>query len=255
MGTQSKTNFKDNDTHLIVLEQNSGQHIGHMSSMDSYSGTGTATLGAPRCFWGTGVTSGDDSCHLINRVIEGTNLFSHAVRDESSFYSLTDGGYCSFDASPTILKAPGHAASFQSRIIYNSPGNTGEIAGFVFGSVIANGNVDQVFGFRIRDVQIISPGSADLMAGIWIDPLSGATANYGIFVANNDSYLGGNLQINGTLNGVNNLIASGKVRATGGLGVGNSVAASTLGAVIKKMQVFDAAGSPIGYVPVYDAIT
>lgn len=49
--------------------------------------------------------------------------------------------------------------------------------------------------------------------------------------------------------------ATGKVLATGGIGVGNSAAASTPGSVVKKIQVFDASGNSLGYVPVYDAIT
>lgn len=40
-----------------------------------------------------------------------------------------------------------------------------------------------------------------------------------------------------------------------GLGVGNSAAATALGSVVKKMQVFDASGVSLGYVPIYDAIT
>ena len=40
-----------------------------------------------------------------------------------------------------------------------------------------------------------------------------------------------------------------------GIGVGNSAAATTPGNVIKKIQVFNAAGTSIGYVAVYDAIT
>jgi hypothetical protein len=41
----------------------------------------------------------------------------------------------------------------------------------------------------------------------------------------------------------------------GGLGVGNAVAATTPGSVVKKMEVFDAAGASLGYVPIYSAIT
>jgi hypothetical protein len=40
-----------------------------------------------------------------------------------------------------------------------------------------------------------------------------------------------------------------------GIGVGNSAAATTPGTVVKKMQVFDASGTSLGYVPIYDAIT
>lgn len=48
---------------------------------------------------------------------------------------------------------------------------------------------------------------------------------------------------------------SGKIRALGGLGVGNSAAATTLGSVTKKIEVFDENGSSIGFLPVYDSIT
>jgi len=39
------------------------------------------------------------------------------------------------------------------------------------------------------------------------------------------------------------------------LGVNNSAAATSLGSVAKKMEVFDAAGASLGFVPIYDAIT
>lgn len=39
------------------------------------------------------------------------------------------------------------------------------------------------------------------------------------------------------------------------LGVGNSASASALGTCVKKIQIFDAAGTSLGYIPVYDAIT
>lgn len=48
---------------------------------------------------------------------------------------------------------------------------------------------------------------------------------------------------------------SAKVIATGGIGIGNSAAATTPGTVTKKMQVFDESGTSLGYVPIYDAIT
>lgn len=54
--------------------------------------------------------------------------------------------------------------------------------------------------------------------------------------------------------GILNLL-NGKLTATNGLGVGNSAAATVLGAVVKKMQIFDAAGASLGFIPIYDAIT
>lgn len=46
-----------------------------------------------------------------------------------------------------------------------------------------------------------------------------------------------------------------KLIATQGIGVGNSAVAATPGTVTRKMQVFDAAGASLGFVPIYDAIT
>lgn len=44
------------------------------------------------------------------------------------------------------------------------------------------------------------------------------------------------------------------LRITGNLGVGNSASATTPGNVVKKVQIFDAAGVSLGFIAVYDAI-
>ena len=49
--------------------------------------------------------------------------------------------------------------------------------------------------------------------------------------------------------------SAAKFCAAQGIGVGNSAAATTLGTVTRKAQVFNAAGASLGYVPIYDAIT
>jgi hypothetical protein len=49
--------------------------------------------------------------------------------------------------------------------------------------------------------------------------------------------------------------AAGLALAKGGFGCGNSLAATTLGAVVKKMEVFDMAGASLGFVPIYNTIT
>lgn len=51
------------------------------------------------------------------------------------------------------------------------------------------------------------------------------------------------------------LDTSGNMRLAGSLGVGNSAAGTVLGSVVKKIEVFDASGVSLGFVPVYDAIT
>lgn len=53
----------------------------------------------------------------------------------------------------------------------------------------------------------------------------------------------------------NKLKSDDMVIAALGIGVGNSAAATTPGTVTKKIEVFDASGVSLGFVPVYDAIT
>lgn len=40
-----------------------------------------------------------------------------------------------------------------------------------------------------------------------------------------------------------------------GIGVGNTAAATTLGSVTRRMEVFDAAGASLGFIPIYNSIT
>jgi hypothetical protein len=54
--------------------------------------------------------------------------------------------------------------------------------------------------------------------------------------------------------GVGLLKTDGRVVAASGLGVGNSVLATTPGSVTRKIQVFDGNGISLGYVAVYDEI-
>ncbi len=49
--------------------------------------------------------------------------------------------------------------------------------------------------------------------------------------------------------------ATGKVLTTAGIGVGNSAAATAVGVLSKKMEVFDASGASLGFVPIYTTIT
>lgn len=51
------------------------------------------------------------------------------------------------------------------------------------------------------------------------------------------------------------LTDGGNLRVTGDLGVGNSAAATTPGSVVKKIEIFDASGTSLGFIAVYDSIT
>jgi hypothetical protein len=59
----------------------------------------------------------------------------------------------------------------------------------------------------------------------------------------------------GTTGDVCVIQSGGKFLFPFGIGVGNSAAATTLGSVVKRVPVYDAAGSVLGYCPLYDAIT
>ncbi|MEJ3747626.1 right-handed parallel beta-helix repeat-containing protein [Actinomycetes bacterium KLBMP 9797] len=47
----------------------------------------------------------------------------------------------------------------------------------------------------------------------------------------------------------------GKLIAVGGIGVGNSVVATTPGSVVRKIEVFSSTGQSLGWIPVYNSIT
>lgn len=51
------------------------------------------------------------------------------------------------------------------------------------------------------------------------------------------------------------MLLNTKLLATAGIGVGNSAAATTPGSVVKKIEVFDTAGTSLGFIAVYSAIT
>lgn len=53
----------------------------------------------------------------------------------------------------------------------------------------------------------------------------------------------------------NTLKTDDKLIATLGIGVGNAVTATTLGSVVRKVEIFDASGVSLGFVSVYDSIT
>jgi hypothetical protein len=66
-----------------------------------------------------------------------------------------------------------------------------------------------------------------------------------------------NCTFDSTANVAGRLSVMGLGRVTGGagVGVGNSAAATTPGSVTRKMEVFDASGASLGFVPIYDTIT
>jgi hypothetical protein len=67
----------------------------------------------------------------------------------------------------------------------------------------------------------------------------------------------GNAAVDMTISrpGLGRLRCNTKFIADSGLGAGNTIAATTLGSVTRKMEVFDTAGTSLGFVPIYGSIT
>lgn len=104
-------------------------------------------------------------------------------------------------------------------------GNTGWIATIGGGSIHASGWAE----FYIRNPHIQWPGGTNTV-GIKYDGSAGI------------------IRVSNASTGYGRLVV-------GTLGVNNSAAGSTPGTCVKKIEVFDAAGASLGFVPVYDAIT
>jgi hypothetical protein len=171
------------------------------SMTNSYSGTGTATSGRPRLFLGTKVPSGDDSAILIGREIVGTSLFSHAIRDESSFSSLLDSAYASFDQQITITGATdyNHIHGYQSRPIFNGTGTLARVAG-VSAGYVANGATTNRMGAYIME----ATGSSTIVNqyGLYVNELTKANNNWAVYTeGTTKSYFGGQVQMNSGFSG------------------------------------------------------
>ena len=177
-----------------------------VGTADAYSGTGTGTAGAPRIFLGTNASSNDDSAILIGRNVAGNNLFSHAIRDESTFISgPLDSAYASFDSNPVFSgpQAYNHFTSFQARPNFHGSTSVGEMNGFTANPIVASGVVSNLVGLHISDAT--GAGTVTLQTGIYIDALAKGTTNYGIYQAGTSpNYFGGSIQTGGgiTIGGV-----------------------------------------------------
>lgn len=169
-----------------------------VSTVEAYTGTGTGTTGAPRLRLGSGtpMAPADDSAILVLRTLTGDSLFSHAVRDETSFNTTTTGAYASFDSIPAFSGTIhyNHLHSFQSRPAYSGSGIIDEIAAFTYQLNAISGTVSNSYGMRVMDAQ--GSGAITNQYGIWIDPLTRGTNNYALYSGSTtvSSYHGGVFQ-------------------------------------------------------------
>lgn len=95
------------------------------------------------------------------------------------------------------------------------------------------------------------PGSSHITNFVSFSGTSDDAATNNALLADNTSFVG-NYFLHQAGTDASSL--GGQLRVAS-LGVGNSAAASTPGTVVKKIQVFNASGSSLGYVAVFDAIT
>lgn len=134
------------------------------------------------------------------------------------------------------------------------PAVTGSISAFSFSGSITGTLVGQVFNQSLGAaadavVDIVTSGR-DAYA-----MFRTSTAEWSVGVDKSDGKFKA-ASGNGTLGAADRLSLDsfGNLRLAGSLGVGNSAAAATLGAVVKKMEIFDAAGVSLGFVPIYESI-
>lgn len=134
-------------------------------------------------------------------------------------------------------------------------------------------NIDSESGNHCHDIMVMGARAVEDRAGLF-------RQQYGIFLSDHahtniqimfcptegenwqtgDLSFGASAQYNAMWINVDaaatrGMIMTGKLITHSGLGVNNSAAATTLGTVTKKMEVFNAVGVSLGFVPIYDAIT
>lgn len=131
----------------------------------------------------------------------------------------------------------------------NSYGGVGGGTEHSIADLLANGDLN--LGGNLHLAQLGGDGRITSAAGLYLTA-AGAGSIYQWNQGSGDvsQWFSG---VGGTQ--VMTLKSTGKLLLAGGLGIGNSAAATTPGSVVKKMEVFDAAGASLGFVPIYSAIT
>lgn len=216
---------RNTSTTAFRIYQDDGTLVYVTSTVDTYSGTGTGLTGAPRIYVGTKTPSGDDSAICIGRELTGSNLFSHAVRDETTFASTSTGAYASFDANPIMSggTAYNHLYGLQGRPDYSGSLTLSVLSGCTVAPIQHSGVVTTVAGLTCQNSQFLG-GTRTNHYGVHVETLSAPTAGtaFAFFADNNDSALLGNLQILGNLTGVTTGSAN-SWEAIGGVAAFNAI--------------------------------
>jgi hypothetical protein len=114
------------------------------------------------------------------------------------------------------------------------------------------------FGLHIKAQTIAFPGTVNF--GVWqgsthYNFLDGSLNRLSLGYEHGDAYVAG---VAGSITvkpGVNLTVSADKALFSAGIGVGNSAAATTPGSIVRKIEIFDAAGTSLGFIPVYNTIT
>lgn len=179
-------------------------------------------------------------------------LVASTVASGSDAFKLLDGARLNFstaDASAYLYRSAAN--------VLTTPGSMGaaslDLSGVVALNLATNGRI--VFGGGNYITHIGATGQVTASAGWDAGTASGGNAyqsvdgaRWNLSTADASAYL--------ARNAANVINTPGKLTATAGLGVGNSAVATIgVGLLARKMEVFDATGTSLGFVPIYDAIT
>lgn len=188
-------------------------NVFRVATGQSYSGgVGTATTGAPRLFLGSNTSSGDDSAILIGRSLTGSGLFSHGLRDESTFNVSGAGAYASFD---TVIKMGGtnaynHLIAFQARPNFSGTSSVSEMASFYSWSLVSSGTVSAATGLHIQQPTVMPGAVLTYCAQILLESQTNAVTNYGIYQNGpQPNYFSGLLQT-----GTNGILTTGQIKGS-----------------------------------------
>ncbi len=248
-------------TDKTKLDALSGTNTGDQTTITGNAGTATALQTARSIngvsFNGTAdITVADATKVAISgtETITGAKTFS-AMLSASANISLTGTGAVNYIVGSTPDAVTGPLIPCVGIIPAANP----TIGDAIFGV----GNSVGVMSFLVRysgsvhSVGDFTTGtSGDVLGGRLISSASASGTNsfksldggrWNLSTADASAYL--------ARNAANVINTPGKLTATTGLGVGNSAAATTLGTVVKKVEIFDSTGTSLGFLPIYDAIT
>ncbi len=245
-------------TDLVVDIQNSSGvrlfSVSHEGKVVILGASGAASLN---------LQNGDISTGAGADILGGRTVSSGTASGGQSFKSL-DGGRWNFstaDASAYLYRSSSNTITTPgtlqaASLILNDGVYTTNSFTMASGNRILTNAVFQATGGFVGN----SGSVAEFPSGTWhalradlrvasgsnaIKSLDGARWNFSTSDAS--AYL--------ARNAADVINTPGKLTATAGLGVGNSAAATTLGTVTKKMEIFDATGTSLGFIAIYDALT